>query len=75
MEDLNWNWFQIYVKRYSGNLKLGQLTRLFNLFNGSLIPSLHTFGPREGSVFKFPSLVRSGILEIFKIGLAHRPAA
>jgi hypothetical protein len=57
MEDLNWNWFQIYVMRYSGNLKLGQLTKLFNLLKGSIKPSFNIFGPWEGSVFEFASLV------------------
>jgi hypothetical protein len=61
--------------RYNGNLKLGQLTKLFNLFKGSLMPSLNIFGAWEGSVFKFASLVSFGILENFEIGLAHRPTA
>jgi hypothetical protein len=58
-----------------GNLKFVQLTKLFNFFKGSFMPSLNIFGPWEGSVFEFACLVRFGILENFKIGLAHRPAA
>jgi hypothetical protein len=50
-------------ERFCGNLELDQLRKLFNLFKGSLMPSWDIFGPSEGSVFEFKSLVRFEVLE------------
>jgi hypothetical protein len=46
--------------RYSGNLKLGQLTKLFVMSKSSLMPCLDTFGHQEAIHFEFSSLNQFG---------------
>jgi hypothetical protein len=49
--------------RYIGNLKLGQLTKLFSLFKGSVIPSLKIFGQTQSRLIEFQTFERFEVLE------------
>jgi hypothetical protein len=46
--------------RYSGDLKLGQLTKLFSMSKLSLMSCLDIFGHQEGIHFEFSSLNQFG---------------
>jgi hypothetical protein len=46
--------------RYSGNLKLSQLTKLFVISKLSLMPCLDIFGHREDICFEFSSFNQFG---------------
>jgi hypothetical protein len=46
----------IYIMRYSGNLKFSQWTKLFIMFKSSTLQSFNIFGPWEGREFELHSL-------------------